>query len=171
VANEPISQLLPFAWPLRGATRCCCWKIGSMRLSGHMGPIRASRASWDGLLSAKEDSTMATRSGRTTSLPNIPKAKGEEPLFRADDDVKIARRFPIGHFRVPSTTRTKATGETPAKSDTIIVSPSRSPNCGRNTRALRMTACVSRFSKPGWKGVEQWIRIVTTTPLFPMQAA
>jgi hypothetical protein len=50
-----------------------------------------------------ENSTMAGRSERTsTPLPNIVKAEGEEPLFRADDDVKIAKRFPLGHFRVPN---------------------------------------------------------------------
>jgi hypothetical protein len=35
-------------------------------------------------------------------LPNIVKAEGEEPLFKAGDNVKIAKRFPIGHFRVPN---------------------------------------------------------------------
>ena len=40
-------------------------------------------------------------------LPNIVKAKGEEPLFKAGDDVKIAMRFPIGHFRVPNYIRSK----------------------------------------------------------------
>lgn len=40
-------------------------------------------------------------------LPNIVKAEGEEPLFKAGDDVKISKRFPIGHFRVPNYVRDK----------------------------------------------------------------
>jgi hypothetical protein len=51
---------------------------------------------------------MAGRPGRKpTPLPNIVKAEGEEPLFKAGDDVKIAMRFPIGHFRVPNYIRGK----------------------------------------------------------------
>jgi Nitrile hydratase beta subunit len=34
-------------------------------------------------------------------------AEGEEPLFKAGDEVKIAKRFPIGHFRVPNYIRGK----------------------------------------------------------------
>ena len=40
-------------------------------------------------------------------LPNIVHAEGEEPLFKAGDDVKIAMRFPIGHYRVPTYIRGK----------------------------------------------------------------
>ena len=40
-------------------------------------------------------------------LSNIVKAEGEEPLFKAGDNVKIAKRFPIGHFRVPNYIRGK----------------------------------------------------------------
>jgi hypothetical protein len=40
-------------------------------------------------------------------LPNIVRAEGEEPLFKTGDNVKIAKRFPIGHFRVPNYIRGK----------------------------------------------------------------
>jgi hypothetical protein len=51
---------------------------------------------------------MAERPGYVpASLPNIVKAEGEEPLFRVDDNVKIAKRFPIGHFRAPNYIRGK----------------------------------------------------------------
>jgi len=40
-------------------------------------------------------------------LANMVKAEGEEPLFKAGDEVKIAKRFPIGHFRVPNYIRGK----------------------------------------------------------------
>jgi nitrile hydratase len=40
-------------------------------------------------------------------LPNIVKAEGEEPLFKAGDNVKIAKRSPIGHFRAPNYIRGK----------------------------------------------------------------
>jgi nitrile hydratase subunit beta len=42
-----------------------------------------------------------------TPLQDIVKAEGEEPLFRVDDDVRIATRFPLGHFRVPNYIRGK----------------------------------------------------------------
>jgi nitrile hydratase subunit beta len=42
-----------------------------------------------------------------TPLENIVKAEGEEPLFRVDDNVRIAMRFPLGHFRVPNYIRGK----------------------------------------------------------------
>ena len=35
-------------------------------------------------------------------LPDIVKAVGERPLFNAGDNVKVARRFPVGHFRAPN---------------------------------------------------------------------
>ncbi len=40
-------------------------------------------------------------------LPNIVKAEGEEPLFKVGDDIKISKRFPIGHFRAPNYIRSK----------------------------------------------------------------
>lgn len=40
-------------------------------------------------------------------LPNIVHAEGEEPLFKVGDEVKIAMRFPIGHYRVPTYIRGK----------------------------------------------------------------
>jgi nitrile hydratase subunit beta len=40
-------------------------------------------------------------------LPNIVHADGEEPLFKVGDDVTIALRFPIGHYRVPTYIRGK----------------------------------------------------------------
>ena len=40
-------------------------------------------------------------------LPNIVKADGEEPLFKAGDTVKISVRFPLGHYRVPTFIRGK----------------------------------------------------------------
>ncbi len=42
-----------------------------------------------------------------TPLPNLVHADGEEPLFKAGDDVKISMRFPIGHYRVPTYIRGK----------------------------------------------------------------
>ena len=42
-----------------------------------------------------------------TPLPNIVHADGEEPLFKAGDDVRISMRFPIGHYRVPNYIRGK----------------------------------------------------------------
>jgi nitrile hydratase len=40
-------------------------------------------------------------------LPNIVHADGEEPLFKAGDDVKISLRFPLSHYRVPNYVRGK----------------------------------------------------------------
>ncbi len=37
----------------------------------------------------------------------IVTAEGEEPLFKAGDEVNIAMRFPIGHYRVPTFIRGK----------------------------------------------------------------
>ena len=39
--------------------------------------------------------------------PKVVKAEGEEPIFKAGDEVKISIRFPIGHFRVPNYIRGK----------------------------------------------------------------
>ena len=38
---------------------------------------------------------------------DIMQAMGEEPLFQAGDGVKIAVRFPVGHYRVPRYIRGK----------------------------------------------------------------
>jgi hypothetical protein len=55
-----------------------------------------------------ENASQMTGLGRTANqLPNVVKAEGEEPLFKAGDDIKIAMRFPIGHFRVPNYIRGK----------------------------------------------------------------
>jgi nitrile hydratase len=40
-------------------------------------------------------------------LPKIVHADGEEPLFKAGDNVKISIRYPIGHFRAPNYIRGK----------------------------------------------------------------
>jgi hypothetical protein len=50
---------------------------------------------------------MLGRDGYGPVLPKIVKAEGEEPLFRVNENVKIARRFPLGHFRVPNYIRGK----------------------------------------------------------------
>ena len=34
-------------------------------------------------------------------------AEGEEPIFKAGDAVRIAVRFPVGHYRVPTYVRGK----------------------------------------------------------------
>jgi hypothetical protein len=41
------------------------------------------------------------------ALAGIVKALGEDPVFRADDRVRISRRFPVGHYRVPLYVRGK----------------------------------------------------------------
>lgn len=38
---------------------------------------------------------------------HIVKGMGEEPIFKAGDDVKISVRFPVGHYRVPTYVRGK----------------------------------------------------------------
>jgi nitrile hydratase subunit beta len=40
-------------------------------------------------------------------MPHLVHADGDEPLFKVGDDVKIALRFPIGHYRVPTYIRGK----------------------------------------------------------------
>jgi nitrile hydratase len=45
--------------------------------------------------------------GATDAWSGIVKAKGEEPIFRAGDRVRISLRCPIGHFRVPNYIRGK----------------------------------------------------------------
>ena len=40
-------------------------------------------------------------------FPHLVKALGEEPLFKVGDGVKIAVRFPVGHYRVPRYIRGK----------------------------------------------------------------
>jgi nitrile hydratase subunit beta len=48
---------------------------------------------------------MTTRS--SPNLPHIVTAFGEEPEFRAGDEIRIANRSPIGHYRVPRYLRSK----------------------------------------------------------------
>jgi nitrile hydratase len=43
----------------------------------------------------------------TQQLPNIVKADGEEPVFKAGDRVIISSRLPLGHYRVPRYIRGK----------------------------------------------------------------
>ena len=38
----------------------------------------------------------------------VVKPEGTEPIFKAGDSVRILRRFPIGHFRVPNYIRGKS---------------------------------------------------------------
>ena len=38
---------------------------------------------------------------------DVVKATGEEPLFAIGDELRIANRFPIGHYRVPFPLRGK----------------------------------------------------------------
>jgi nitrile hydratase subunit beta len=49
---------------------------------------------------------MAAKSASLT-FPTIVPADGEMPIFAAGDRVKVAVRFPIGHFRVPNYIRGK----------------------------------------------------------------
>jgi nitrile hydratase subunit beta len=41
------------------------------------------------------------KTDRATPLPNVVKAEGEEPVFKLGERVRIAMRFPVGHYRVP----------------------------------------------------------------------
>jgi nitrile hydratase subunit beta len=43
----------------------------------------------------------------TEHWSGIVKAEGEEPIFKAGDEVKISIRFPIGYFRLPNYIRGK----------------------------------------------------------------
>jgi hypothetical protein len=43
----------------------------------------------------------------TKTLLGIVTAAGEEPRFQAGDKVRISRRFPVGHYRVPHYIRGK----------------------------------------------------------------
>jgi nitrile hydratase len=73
--------------------------------------------------------------GELKPLPNIVKAVGEEPLLRAGDDVKIAMRFPLGHFRVPNYIRGKR-----GRVETVIEPPAvnnEEEGFGRNAGAKR----------------------------------
>jgi nitrile hydratase subunit beta len=68
-------------------------------------------------------------------LPNIVKAEGEDPLFKTGDAVKIAKRFPIGHFRVPNYIRGKR-----GRVETVIEPPAvnnEDEGFGRNAGAKR----------------------------------
>ncbi|HVY71645.1 MAG TPA: SH3-like domain-containing protein [Verrucomicrobiae bacterium] len=38
---------------------------------------------------------------------HVVKATGEDPLFKAGDAVKVAVRYPVGHYRVPHFIRGK----------------------------------------------------------------
>lgn len=42
-----------------------------------------------------------TTSTNTKSPMRIVKAPGEEPAFKAGDQVQISLRYPVGHYRVP----------------------------------------------------------------------
>jgi hypothetical protein len=44
---------------------------------------------------------------RSKPLKTIVTAIGEEPLFKAGDEVEISQRSPIGHFRTPNYIRGK----------------------------------------------------------------
>jgi nitrile hydratase subunit beta len=51
---------------------------------------------------------MSEGSGRALKpLPNVEKAEGAEPIFKAGDEVTISVRFPVGHYRVPTYIRGK----------------------------------------------------------------
>ncbi|MEP7037685.1 MAG: SH3-like domain-containing protein [Acidobacteriota bacterium] len=52
------------------------------------------------------ESTKKTTNDRKV-WSGIVKATGEEPIFKAGDEVRISMRFPIGHFRVPNYIRGK----------------------------------------------------------------
>jgi nitrile hydratase len=41
-------------------------------------------------------------------LMTVVKPEGAEPIFKAGDSVRISKRFPIGHFRVPNYIRGKS---------------------------------------------------------------
>lgn len=43
----------------------------------------------------------------STRRVEVVKAQGEEPVFKAGDEVTISVRFPVGHFRVPNYIRGK----------------------------------------------------------------
>src|SRR5687767_1550316 len=45
-------------------------------------------------------------SKRASEIP-IVKARGEEPLFKVGDNVRISVRYPVGHYRVPRYVRGK----------------------------------------------------------------
>ncbi len=51
--------------------------------------------------------TAAKTPRSATQLLNIVPAQDEKPIFAAGDRVKVAVRFPIGHFRVPNYIRGK----------------------------------------------------------------
>jgi nitrile hydratase subunit beta len=48
---------------------------------------------------------MTERPSRNVS--NIVKALGEQPIFKAGDEIRVADRAPIGHYRVPRYLRKK----------------------------------------------------------------
>src|SRR5262249_14877566 len=69
-----------------------------------LGRLSRQRRSPKGL--QKEDSIMS-EGARPALKAHIVKAEGEEPLLKADDNVKITTRSPLGHFRVPNYIRGK----------------------------------------------------------------
>ncbi len=50
----------------------------------------------------QKEASMPERSPMAAQpFADIVKAMGEEPIFKVGDSVKIAVRFPVGHYRVP----------------------------------------------------------------------
>ena len=50
---------------------------------------------------------MTTTSSIPKRLLYVVKATGEEPLFKVGEAVKVAVRYPVGHYRVPQFIRGK----------------------------------------------------------------
>jgi len=102
----------------------------------------------------------------------VRKAEGEEPIFKAGDQIRISVRYPIGHARVPNYIR-GTRGMVDAVIEPAAVN-NEEEGFGRNAgnkrhyyriaiplnelwpgyTALAMTGCVSRSLKLGWKGTE-----------------
>jgi nitrile hydratase len=55
----------------------------------------------------KKDERERTFAISTKTIPDVVKADGEAPRFKAGDKVTISRRFPFGHYRVPHYIRGK----------------------------------------------------------------
>ena len=49
-----------------------------------------------------------TTTAAKNALPDLVKALGEDPVFKPNDSVEISRRFPVGHYRVPTYVRGNA---------------------------------------------------------------
>jgi hypothetical protein len=43
----------------------------------------------------------------TSTVLNVVKAGGEEAIFRPGDHVRVSKRYPVGHYRVPRYVRGK----------------------------------------------------------------